>query len=167
MFRRRARATNTQLGQEEPSPYTRLDVLSGGGGGGIDVAPEIVVPPDESVTLTRGDSVTELKCIANAKPLHELETVWLKVSPRAKHTTNTSKVICPSRMSIIYTLSSLKDGTPIERAAVAFSYNDLWNRTLSLLSADHGHAGVYTCRVGMRTGGPRLTREARVQVIGK
>ena len=82
MFRR-ARATNTQLGQEETSPYTRLDVLSGGGGGseGIDVAPEIVVPPDESVTLTRGDSVTELKCIANAKPLHELETVWLKVSP--------------------------------------------------------------------------------------
>ena len=74
----RARATNTQLGQEETSPYTRLDVLSGGNDG-IDVAPEIVVPPDESVTLTRGDSVTELKCIANAKPLHELETVWLKV----------------------------------------------------------------------------------------
>ena len=61
----------------------------------------------------------------------------------------------------------MQDGTPIERAAVAFSYNDLWNRTLSLLSADHGHAGVYTCRVGMRTGGPRLTREARVEVIGE
>ena len=54
-------------------------MLTGGGNDGIDVAPEIVVPPDESVTLTRGDSVTELKCIANAKPLHELETVWLKV----------------------------------------------------------------------------------------
>ena len=65
------------------------------------------------------------------------------------------------------TLSLWQDGTPVERAAVAFSYNDLWNRTLSLLSADHGHAGVYTCRVGMRTGGPRLTRESRVEVIGE
>ena len=68
---------------------------------------------------------------------------------------------------MIRTVICWQDGTPIERAAVAFSYNDLWNRTLSLLSADHGHAGVYVCRVGMRTGGPRLTREARVKVIGE
>jgi hypothetical protein len=124
------------LGQEETSPYTQLDVL-GGGNDRVDVAPEIVVPPAETLTLTRGDSVTELKCIANAKPLYELETIWLK------------------------------DGRTIERAGVAYGFNDLWNRTLSLLSADYGHAGTYTCRVGMRTGGPRLTRETEVNVIGE
>ena len=28
-----------------------------------------------------------------------------------------------------------------------FSFNDLWNRTLSLISADFVHDGVYTCQV--------------------
>ena len=30
---------------------------------------------------------------------------------------------------------------------IKFSFNDLWNRTLSLISADFVHDGVYTCQV--------------------
>ena len=30
---------------------------------------------------------------------------------------------------------------------IDFSFNDLWNRTLSLISADFVHDGVYTCQV--------------------
>lgn len=130
----RARATNTQLGQEETSPYTYLEVL--GGDDDADVPPEIIVPPKD-LQVTKGTGVTELQCIANAKPLYELETTWIK------------------------------DGVPIDQAGVAFSFNDLWNRTLSLLQADFNHAGVYTCQVRMRTGGPRLKREALVEIIGK
>ena len=31
---------------------------------------------------------------------------------------------------------------------IDFSFNDLWNRTLSLISADFVHDGVYSCQVG-------------------
>ena len=52
-------------------------------------------------------------------------------------------------------------------SGIPFSFNDLWNRTLSLLQADFSHEGTYTCQVGMRTGGPRLTRDTKVTVIGE
>ena len=34
---------------------------------------------------------------------------------------------------------------------IDFSFNDLWNRTLSLISADFVHDGVYTCQVGFKS----------------
>ena len=133
MKRYRARATNTQLGQEENSAYISLEVDTSVV---TDVSPEIVVAPSDT-TITRLTPVTGLQCIANARPLYELELLWLK------------------------------DGVPIEQSGVPYSFNDLWNRTLSLISADFAHDGVYTCQVRMRTGGPTLRREARVRVIGE
>lgn len=100
------------------------------------IAPEIIIPP-EPASLIKDTSVSELQCIANARPLDQLELVWLK------------------------------DGLPIEQAGVPFSFNDLWNRTLSLLQVDFSHAGVYACQVRMRTGGPRIKREAEIKILGK
>ena len=77
-----------------------------------------------------------LQCIANAKPLYEVELIWFK------------------------------DGRPIDEAGIGFSFNDLWNRTLSLINANFAHEGIYKCQVRMKTGGPRLTKEAKVTVIG-
>ena len=128
----RARATNTQLGQEENSDYILLEVDTSLD---MDVAPEIIVPP-ANITVARQKSVAELQCIANARPLHLLSLVWLK------------------------------DGTPIEQSGIPYSFNDLWNRTLSLYSVDFVHDGVYTCQVRMRTGGPTLSAAAQVTVIG-
>ena len=79
---------------------------------------------------------TYLQCIANAKPLYELELIWFK------------------------------DGRPIDEAGVAFIINDSWNRTLSLIQADFAHAGLYKCQVRMKTGGPRLTKDATVTITG-
>ena len=59
-----------------------------------------------------------------------------------------------------------KDGRPIEEAGIGFSFNDLWNRTLSLINANFAHEGIYKCQVRMKTGGPRLTKEAKITVIG-
>ena len=129
----RARATNTQLGQEENSEYIELDVDTSDN---RDVPPEIVVPP-QNLTVTKDKSVAELQCIANARPLHLLSLIWLK------------------------------DGTPIEQSGIPYSFNDLWNRTLSLYSVDFLHDGVYTCQVRMRTGGPTLSASAHVTVLGK
>ena len=131
-FACRVRATNTQLGQEENSNYIQLSVDSTQT---IDVPPSIVVPPQD-VVVARHSPVTELQCIANARPLYELEMIWLK------------------------------DGKLIEESGVPYSFNDLWNRTLSLLSVDFVHQGTYTCAVRMRTGGPVLRESAKVRVIG-
>ena len=130
--RYRARATNTQLGQEENSEYIQLQVDTNQN---LDVSPEIIVPP-RNITVTRSKSVAELQCIANARPLHLLSLVWLK------------------------------DGVPIEQSNIAYSFNDLWNRTLALYSVDFVHGGVYTCQVRMRTGGPTISAQAQVTVIG-
>jgi hypothetical protein len=149
--RYRARATNTQLGKEENSPWVALDVDTSHD---TDVSPEVIVAPVDTV-MKRLTPSTGLQCIANARPLYELELLWFK------------------------------DGVPIEQAGVPHSFDDLWNRTLSLISADFVHDGTYTCQVPpspfrpsflllqlpltvrMRTGGPTLRREARVRVIGK
>ncbi|CAB4061873.1 SDK [Lepeophtheirus salmonis] len=111
--RYRTRATNTQLGQEENSPYGFLEVY---GEDGADVPPEIVIPPKD-LTVNKDTPVSELQCIANARPL---------------------------------------------------IFNDLWNRTLSLLRVNLDHSGVYSCQVRMRSGGgPTLTKDATVKVTEK
>merc|ERR1719232_1487360 len=132
--RYRARATNTQLGQEENSDYIALEVDTDEQN--LDVSPEIIIPP-RNITVARQKSVAELQCIANARPLHLLSLIWLK------------------------------DDKPIEQSGIPYSFNDLWNRTLSLISIDFVHDGTYTCQVKMRTGGPTLSESARVRVIEK
>ena len=99
--------------------------------------PPEIIVPPHNLTVTRQKSVAELQCIANARPLHLLSLVWLK------------------------------DGVPIEQSGIPYSFNDLWNRTLSLYSVDFVHDGVYTCQVHMRTGGPTLSASAHVRVLGE
>ena len=125
--------TNTQLAQEENSAFTSLEVY---GEDGADVPPEIIVAPKD-IRAVKGTSAAELECIANARPLFELELIWLK------------------------------DDVPIDQAGIPYIFNDPWNRTLSLLQLDFANDGLYTCQVRMKTGGPRLTKEARVTVLEK
>ncbi|XP_055601340.1 protein sidekick isoform X2 [Uranotaenia lowii] len=115
----RARAINTQIGREEISAFIRVNVT---GNAYAEVAPEIVVEP-KSMKVVRGENTVQLECIANARPLHELETIWLK------------------------------DGIPIDNSGVAYAHTDPWNRTLALLYVNLTHTGQYTCQVQMRTGG--------------
>lgn len=127
----RARAINTQLGKEENSAFVQLNVT---GNPFTEIAPEIVVHP-ANLVVVRGRQVAELQCIANARPLHELETLWTK------------------------------DGIPIETAGVAYTLNDPWNRTLALLTANQTHTGEYGCQVRMRSGGfPTVASTATVRV---
>ncbi|XP_054086564.1 protein sidekick isoform X3 [Zeugodacus cucurbitae] len=128
----RARAINTQLDKEENSAFIQLNVS---GDPYVEVAPEIVVHPQD-MKVKRGEQVAVLECIANARPLHELETLWLK------------------------------DGIPIENAGVPHTLNDPWNRSLSLLSANLTHSGEYTCQVRLRSGGyDTVTVSAKVEVL--
>ena len=53
------------------------------------------------------------------------------------------------------------------QVGIPFSFNDLWNRTLSLFEADFKHQGVYTCQARMTTGGPKLTKDATIIVTEK
>lgn len=69
----------------------------------------------------------------------------------------------------LYHLETLwfKDEVAIESSGVGHTFNDLWNRTLSLLNADSSHAGRYTCRVSMKS--PRsdaVTASADVVILG-
>ncbi|XP_032597184.2 protein sidekick [Drosophila grimshawi] len=128
----RARAMNTQLGKEEISAFVHLNVT---GDPYVEVAPKIIVPPQD-LKLKRGEGVAELQCIANARPLHELETIWLK------------------------------DGVAVENAGIMHTLNDQWNRTLALLQANSSHSGEYSCQVRLRSGGYQtVTATARVQIL--
>ncbi|XP_075159070.1 sidekick cell adhesion molecule isoform X3 [Haematobia irritans] len=128
----RARAINTQLGKEENSAFIHVNVS---GDPYIEVAPEIIVHPQD-MKLKRGEQVAELQCIANARPLHELETLWFK------------------------------DGIPLENAEIAYTLNDPWNRSLALLSVNLTHSGEYTCQVRLRSGGYKiLTSKAKIEIL--
>ncbi|XP_014300001.2 protein sidekick isoform X2 [Microplitis demolitor] len=88
--------------------------------------------------IAKDQPVTYLDCIANARSLHELRVLWTK------------------------------DGVPIENAHISYSFNDLWNRTLELISANLTYTGVYTCHVTLRSGGyPMINASARVDVFEK
>lgn len=73
--------------------------------------------------IVKGQEITNLYCIANARPLHELETLWFK------------------------------DGILIDLAGVTYDLNDPWNRTLGLIAANLTHTGQYTCQARLKTGG--------------
>lgn len=116
-----------------------------------EVDPEFVVRPSD-LAVHKGEPLAELHCVANARPLHELETLWLK------------------------------DGIPIENSGVLYNLNNPWNRTLSLLEANMTHTGVYSCAVRLRSGGadtitasasvvvqekPSFVKAARFDVLGE
>lgn len=118
----RARALNPQLGKEENSAFIHLDVLpSDHLDAFTEIMPEIIVHP-KSMKLVRGQKVAELQCIANARPLYQLETLWMK------------------------------DGLLIDNSGIQYTLNDPWNRTLTLLNANLTHSGQYSCEVRLKSG---------------
>ncbi|GBP10993.1 Protein sidekick [Eumeta japonica] len=130
----RVRAINTQLGKVENSPYIKLKVF---GDDTKEIPPEIIIKP-QNTKIVKGKDVTNLLCIANARPLHELETLWFK------------------------------DGILIDLAGVTYDLNDPWNRTLGLISANLTHTGQYTCEARLKTGGfATVTASASVTVLEK
>ncbi|XP_053987372.1 protein sidekick isoform X4 [Hylaeus volcanicus] len=130
----RARAINTQLGKEENSPFFKLQVT---GDANADVAPTIIVKPQDT-QIIKDQDVTYIHCIANARSLHELRTLWTK------------------------------DGIPIENSRISYTFNDSWNRTLALISANITYTGVYSCHVDLRSGGyPTANASAKVVVYEK
>ncbi|XP_066157107.1 protein sidekick isoform X3 [Euwallacea fornicatus] len=131
----RARAINAQEGKEENSAFIRLTVEDSSES--KEIAPGIIVPPDD-LQIVKGTAEANLYCIANARPLYELETLWFK------------------------------DGIPIESAGISFSLNDIWNRSLALVSINTTHSGVYECNVNLRSGGfPPVKAVAQVIVLEK
>ncbi|CAG4981190.1 unnamed protein product [Parnassius apollo] len=130
----RARAINTQLGKVENSPYIKLNVY---GDDNKEIAPEIIIKPQDT-KIIKGQEYRNIFCIANARPLHELETLWFK------------------------------DGILIDLAGITYDLNDQWNRTLSLISANLTHTGQYTCQARLKTGGfATVTASATVTVYEK
>ncbi|KAL3268776.1 hypothetical protein HHI36_007876 [Cryptolaemus montrouzieri] len=88
--------------------------------------------------IVRGTAQTSLDCIANARPLHQLETLWYK------------------------------DGILIDDTVITYSLNDPWNRSLTLVSVNTTHSGQYECRVSMRSGGyPTVSAFAYISVLEK
>lgn len=82
--------------------------------------------------------LTETPVNFHSRSLHELRTIWTK------------------------------DGIPIENARITYSFNDSWNRTLSLISADLTYTGVYTCHVDLLSGGfPTVNASAKIDVFGQ
>lgn len=129
----RARAINTQEGKEENSAFIRLNIEESSDN--KEIAPQIIIPP-EDLQIVKGLSEATLDCIANARPLYELETLWFK------------------------------DGIPIESAGISYSLNDIWNRSLALVSINITHSGVYECNVNLRSGGfPTVKASAQVRII--
>ncbi|XP_015175534.1 PREDICTED: protein sidekick isoform X1 [Polistes dominula] len=130
----RARAINTQLGKEENSPFFKLQVI---GDPNTEVAPTIIIRPQDTQILKDQD-VSYIHCIANARSLHELRTLWTK------------------------------DGIPIENSRISYSFNDSWNRTLILISANITYNGIYSCHVDLRSGGyATVNASAKVVVYEK
>lgn len=102
-----------------------------------EIAPEIIIKPQD-VEVVKGADQTTLDCIANARPLHLLETLWYK------------------------------DGILIENSGVLYTFNDVWNRSLTLISANLTHTGMYECHVTLRTGEfPTVVAAAQVLVQEK
>ncbi|KAK9695167.1 Immunoglobulin I-set domain [Popillia japonica] len=124
--------------QTDTGPLTysqKLNVV--GEDSDTEIPPKIIIEP-EDVHIVKGTDQTILNCIANARPLHELDTLWYK------------------------------DGILIDNTGIAYTFNDIWNRSLTLISANLTHTGNYECHLSLRSGGyPTVTASANVVVQEK
>jgi len=85
-----------------------------------------------------GIEVFNIEITSRFRSLHELRTIWMK------------------------------DGIPIENSRISYSFNDSWNRTLALISANVTYTGIYSCHVDLRSGGyPTVNASAKIIVYGK
>ncbi|XP_014211856.1 protein sidekick [Copidosoma floridanum] len=127
------RAINTVLGKEEEGPMFNLKVT---GDPSADVPPTIVVKPED--TRVAKDQKASLHCIANARPLENLKTIWTK------------------------------DDVPIEDARIAYDLEDSYNRTLTLIPNNSTYSGTYACRVIHTRGEyPTIVASADLVVLEK
>lgn len=160
---RRAHVTNTQLGQEEQSGAVRLVVR--GNSETDDVPARIVIAPRDT-EVVRGSPVTELHCIANARYVSKSMNPY-RMTLLPQGTNLKLDFLLASRS--LYHLETLwfKDDEPIENTGVGHTFNDLWNRTLSLLNADPTHSGRYSCRVSTKSlRSEPVTASANVTILG-
>ncbi|XP_019697114.1 protein sidekick isoform X2 [Harpegnathos saltator] len=97
-----------------------------------------IIVKPQDTLIIKDQNAAHMYCIANARALHELRILWMK------------------------------DGIPIENSRVAYSFNDSWNRTLMLISANMTYTGTYSCHVDLKSGGyPTLSASAEVTVYEK
>lgn len=78
-------------------------------------------------------------------------------------------VLSIGRHRSLYHLETLwfKDEQPIEHSGVGHTFNDLWNRTLSLLNVDASHSGRYSCKVSSKSQrSDPITAGANVTILG-
>lgn len=102
----RAKATNTQIGKEETSAFTYLNVK---GDAYSEIGPEIVVPL-ENQKVIKGKSI-EFECIANARPLYEIETVWYKDEIPIESTSLAYSLEWFNRTLVLLSVDSTYQGT--------------------------------------------------------
>ncbi|XP_067118957.1 protein sidekick [Centruroides vittatus] len=98
--------TNTQVGQEKSGPIITLIITANETNNPI--APKIIISPKDSI-FTQGTYPASLECIANARPLEEINTIWKK-DGRDIHLTGLSYILSPWNRSL--TLTNI--GTPHE-----------------------------------------------------
>jgi protein sidekick len=96
------------------------------------------IPSIFSLNLKRFEIEVLIPKLHRFRSLHELRTLWMK------------------------------DGIPIENSRISYSFNDSWNRTLALISANITYTGIYSCHVDLRSGGyPTVNASAKIVVYGK
>ncbi|XP_051172890.1 protein sidekick isoform X3 [Leptopilina boulardi] len=100
--------------------------------------PPTIIVRPQDTKIIKDQGVTFLHCIANSRYLHELRTLWTK------------------------------DDIPIENTRISYQFDDLWNRTLILKSANLTYTGIYSCQVDLRSGGfPTIIANASIEVYEK
>ena len=133
-----------------------------------DVPARIVIAPRDT-EVVRGSPVTELHCIANARYVSKYDGRAVSTTVlRQQNLGITNDPHMETRS--LYHLETLwfKDNEPIENSGVGHTFNDLWNRTLSLLNADPSHSGRYSCRVSTKSlRSEPVTAGANVTILGK
>lgn len=156
----RARAFNNQLGKEEISPFFKLQVT---GDPDAEVAPSIIVKP-QNTRIIKDQNAAHIHCIANAR--YVIESHKLRITNGVAFSFNSEQSVCFRSLHELRILW-MKDDIPIENSQVTYSFNDSWNRTLMLISANMTYTGTYSCHVDLKSGGyPTLNASAKVVVYG-
>ncbi|XP_032667405.1 protein sidekick isoform X2 [Odontomachus brunneus] len=97
-----------------------------------------IIVKPQNTRIIKDQNAAHIHCVANARSLHELRILWMK------------------------------DDIPIENSQVTYSFNDSWNRTLMLISANMTYTGTYSCHVDLKSGGyPTLNASAKIVVYEK